>query len=49
VLEELKTQICHNVQLYATMYDEEFQEQGLLPKFVQATWGFLVALDSKGW
>ncbi|XP_003739003.1 exportin-2 [Galendromus occidentalis] len=41
VLEQLKSQICDNVTLYAQKYDEEFAP--LLPDFVSAVWQLLTA------
>lgn len=39
LLEQLKSQICENVGLYAQKYDEEFSEY--LPGFVTAVWSLL--------
>lgn len=39
LLEQLKSQICDNVGLYAQKYDEEFQKY--LPGFVTAVWHLL--------
>lgn len=41
LLEEVKSQVCDNVALYAQKYDEEFAPY--LPAFVTATWGLLVS------
>lgn len=40
VVEQLKSQICDNIALYAQKYDEEFQQ--FLPQFVTDIWGLLV-------
>lgn len=40
VVEQLKSQICDNIALYAQKYDEEFQQ--FLPQFVTDVWGLLV-------
>ncbi|CAG9765851.1 unnamed protein product [Ceutorhynchus assimilis] len=40
VIEQLKTQICDNIALYAQKYDEEFREY--LPQFVTDVWSLLV-------
>lgn len=39
LLEQLKSQICDNIALYAQKYDEEFQK--FLPDFVTAVWHLL--------
>lgn len=39
LLEQLKSQICENIGLYAQKYDEEFSEY--LPGFVTAVWSLL--------
>lgn len=41
VVEQLKTQICDNIALYAQKYDEEFRQY--LPQFVTDVWSLLVA------
>lgn len=41
LLEQLKSQICDNIGLYAQKYDEEFQPY--LPDFVTAVWSLLVS------
>ncbi|CAH1099878.1 unnamed protein product [Psylliodes chrysocephalus] len=41
VIEQLKSQVCDNVALYAQKYDEEFQPY--LPQFVTDVWSLLVA------
>ncbi|GLV36439.1 Chromosome segregation 1 [Carabus blaptoides fortunei] len=41
VLEQLKSQVCDNVALYASKYDEEFQPY--LPQFVTDIWNLLVS------
>lgn len=41
VLEQLKSQVCDNVALYASKYDEEFQPY--LPQFVTDIWSLLVS------
>ncbi|XP_015180909.1 PREDICTED: exportin-2 [Polistes dominula] len=41
VLEQLKTQICDNICLYAQKYDEEFQP--FLPEFVTTVWNLLTS------
>ncbi|KAJ4428958.1 Exportin-2 [Periplaneta americana] len=40
LLEQLKSQVCDNVALYAQKYDEEFQPY--LPQFVTSVWNLLV-------
>jgi exportin-2 (importin alpha re-exporter) len=40
LLEQVKSQVCDNVALYAQKYDEEFTP--FLPSFVTAIWGLLV-------
>lgn len=40
VLEQLKSQVCDNIALYAQKYDEEFQPY--LPQFVTDVWNLLV-------
>ncbi|CAH0551581.1 unnamed protein product [Brassicogethes aeneus] len=40
VIEQLKSQVCDNIALYAQKYDEEFQPY--LPQFVTDVWGLLV-------
>lgn len=40
LLEQVKSQICDNVALYAQKYDEEFSQH--LPQFVTAIWNLLV-------
>lgn len=39
--EQLKSQICDNISLYASKYDEEFRPY--LPQFVTAVWNLLVS------
>ena len=39
-MEELRSQICDNVALYAQKYDEEFAP--FLPQFVTDIWSLLV-------
>ncbi|XP_011881255.1 PREDICTED: exportin-2 [Vollenhovia emeryi] len=41
VIEQLKSQVCDNVGLYALKYDEEFQPY--LPLFVTAVWNLLTS------
>lgn len=41
VLEQLKSQVCDNIALYAQKYDEEFQPY--LPQFVTDVWSLLVS------
>ncbi|KAJ8681341.1 hypothetical protein QAD02_017128 [Eretmocerus hayati] len=41
VIEQLKSQVCDNVCLYAQKYDEEFQQY--LPRFVTAAWNLLTS------
>lgn len=41
VMEQLKSQVCDNVALYAQKYDEEFRPY--LPQFVTDVWSLLVA------
>ena len=40
LLEQVKSQVCDNVALYAQKYDEEFSPY--LPNFVKAIWELLV-------
>ncbi|XP_060521599.1 exportin-2 [Cylas formicarius] len=40
IMEQLKSQICDNIALYAQKYDEEFQSY--LPQFVTDVWSLLV-------
>lgn len=42
-MEQLKSQICDNVALYAQKYDEEFQNY--LPQFVTDVWNLLVSTN----
>ncbi|CAL1529016.1 unnamed protein product [Lymnaea stagnalis] len=41
LLEQIKSQVCDNVALYAQKYDEEFSPH--LPGFVTAIWGLLIS------
>lgn len=41
VMEQLKSQVCDNIALYAQKYDEEFRPY--LPQFVTDVWSLLVA------
>ncbi|XP_076182593.1 chromosome segregation 1 [Ptiloglossa arizonensis] len=41
VIEQLKSQVCDNIGLYAQKYDEEFQPY--LPLFVTAVWNLLTS------
>lgn len=41
VMEQIKSQVCDNVTLYAQKYDEEFQTY--LPNFVTDVWNLLVS------
>ncbi|RLU15268.1 hypothetical protein DMN91_012262 [Ooceraea biroi] len=41
VIEQLKSQVCDNISLYAQKYNEEFQ--GILPEFVTAIWNLLTS------
>ncbi|PNF40478.1 Exportin-2 [Cryptotermes secundus] len=43
VMEQLKSQVCDNIALYAQKYDEEFQSY--LPQFVTSVWNVLVTTD----
>ena len=45
LLEQLKSQICDNVGMYAQKYDEEFA--AYLPKFVTAVWQLLVTTGNQ--
>jgi len=45
LLEQLKSQICDNVGMYAQKYDEEFA--AYLPKFVTAVWKLLVTTGNQ--
>ena len=40
LLEQLKSQICDNIAMYAQKYDEEFAPH--LPLFVTAVWNLLI-------
>lgn len=40
-MEQLKSQVCDNVALYAQKYDEEFRPY--LPHFVTDIWSLLVS------
>lgn len=40
IIEQLKSQVCDNIALYAQKYDEEFQP--FLPQFVTDVWNLLV-------
>lgn len=40
-MEQLKSQVCDNIALYAQKYDEEFRNY--LPQFVTDVWSLLVA------
>lgn len=40
ILEQLRSQICNNLGLYAQKYDEEFRTY--MPQFVTDVWGLLV-------
>lgn len=40
-MEQLKTQVCDNICLYAQKYDEEFQP--FLPEFVTTVWNLLTS------
>lgn len=43
MMEQLKSQICDNIALYAQKYDEEFQNY--LPQFVTDVWNLLVSTN----
>jgi exportin-2 (importin alpha re-exporter) len=45
LLEELKSQVCDNISLYARKYDEEFRP--FLPQFVTDVWSLLVNTGSQ--
>ncbi|XP_064625610.1 exportin-2-like [Lineus longissimus] len=45
LLEQVKSQICDNIALYAQKYDEEFQEH--MPTFLEAVRHLLVTTDEK--
>lgn len=45
LLEQVKSQICDNVAMYAQKYDEEFSTH--LPVFVEDIWHLLVTTDLK--
>lgn len=45
LLEQLKSQICDNVALYASKYDEEFQSY--LPQFVTDIWNLLISTGTQ--
>jgi exportin-2 (importin alpha re-exporter) len=42
-MEQLKSQVCNNIALYAQKYNEEFQPY--LPQFVTSVWNLLVTID----
>ncbi|PVD23451.1 hypothetical protein C0Q70_16723 [Pomacea canaliculata] len=44
LLEQVKSQVCDNVALYAQKYDEEFGP--FLPNFVTAIWGLLLVSNA---
>ena len=39
ILEQIKTQVCDNISLYAQNYSEDFGDY--LPRFVTAVWNLL--------
>ena len=41
LLEQVKSQICDNIAMYAQKYDEEFASH--LPTFVTAVWNLLIS------
>ncbi|XP_050506211.1 exportin-2 [Diabrotica virgifera virgifera] len=41
IMEQLRSQVCDNIALYAQKYDEEFQQ--FLPQFVTDVWSLLVS------
>lgn len=43
--EQLKSQICDNISLYASKYDEEFRPY--LPEFVTSVWNLLVSTGNQ--
>jgi len=43
--EQLKSQICDNISLYASKYDEEFRP--FLPGFVTAVWNLLTSTGNE--
>jgi exportin-2 (importin alpha re-exporter) len=45
LLEQLRSQICDNVAMYAQKYDEEFEEY--LPQFVHSIWTLLVTTGNQ--
>jgi exportin-2 (importin alpha re-exporter) len=45
LLEQIRSQICDNVGMYARKYDEEFEEW--LPTFVTDIWTLLVSTGSQ--
>merc|ERR1719461_745835 len=45
VLEELRSQICDNIGLYAHKYEEEFQP--FMSQFVTAVWNLLLATGTE--
>ncbi|CAL8069631.1 unnamed protein product [Orchesella dallaii] len=45
LLEQIRSQICDNIGMYAQKYDEEFQE--MLPQFVTAVWNLLTSTGNQ--
>ena len=45
LIDNLKSQICHNVALYGQKYDEEFAEY--LPRFVESVWNLLTTTGAE--
>lgn len=39
IIEQLKSQVCDNIVLYAQKYDEEFRKY--VPQFLEAIWALL--------
>jgi exportin-2 (importin alpha re-exporter) len=45
LVEQLRTQVCDNITMYAQKYDEEFAPH--LPRFVTAVWNLLTTLGNQ--
>lgn len=45
IIEQLRSQICENLVMYAQKYDEEFAPH--LPRFVDDIWNLLMALGAQ--
>lgn len=45
IIEQLRSQVCENLVMYAQKYDEEFAPH--LPRFVDDIWNLLMALNAQ--